>query len=104
LQSVDGSQDCTGSANRDVVTDFNHVQDTFLMDHAVFTKLGGNGPLKAGFFHLGVAAADADDHIIYNKATGALIYDVNGSAAGGAVQFATLASKPTIAANDFVVV
>src|SRR6478736_8246192 len=85
-----------GAANRDVVTDFNHVQDTFQLDNAVFTKLGHTGPLKAGFFHLGAAAADADDHIIYNKATGALIYDANGSAAGGAVQFATLVNKPAL--------
>ena len=44
------------------------------------------------------------DHIIYNKATGALIYDANGSAAGGAVQFATLINKPALQANDFVVI
>jgi Ca2+-binding RTX toxin-like protein len=92
------------ASNRDVVTDFNHVQDTFQLDNAVFTKLGANGGLKAGFFHLGTAAADADDRIIYNKATGALIYDVNGSAAGGAVQFATLLNKPALQANDFVVI
>jgi Ca2+-binding RTX toxin-like protein len=93
-----------GALNRDVVVDFNHLQDTFLVDNAVFTKLGGNGALKAGFFHLGAAAADADDHIIYNKTTGALIYDANGNAAGGAVQFATLINKPALQANDFVVI
>ena len=47
---------------------------------------------------------DGDDHIIYNKATGALIYDANGSAAGGAVQFATLVNKPALQASDFVVI
>jgi len=47
-----------------------------------FAKLGANGALKPAFFHVGATAADADDHIIYNKATGALIYDANGNAAG----------------------
>jgi serralysin len=92
------------STNRDVVTDFNHVQDTFQLDNAVFTKLGANGALKAAFFHAGAAAADADDHIIYNHATGALIYDSNGSAAGGGVQIAVLTNKPVLLANDFVVI
>src|SRR6185369_15359347 len=93
-----------GSTNRDTITDFNHVQDTIQLDNAVFTKLGGNGALNPAFFHLGATAADADDHIIYNKATGALIYDTNGNAAGGAVQFATLVNKPVLLANDFVVI
>ncbi|MGO4835376.1 calcium-binding protein, partial [Rhizobiaceae sp. 2RAB30] len=44
------------------------------------------------------------DRIIYNTTTGALIYDSNGNAAGGAVHFATLAGHPAITAADFVVI
>jgi serralysin len=90
--------------NRDTITDFSHVNDTIQLDYAVFTALGGNGALKLAFFHLGTAAADADDHVIYNRATGALIYDSNGNAAGGAVQFATLINRPALQANDFLVI
>ena len=95
-----------GATNRDVVTDFNHFQDTVLLDHAVFTKLGGNGALKAAFFHVGAAAADSDDHIVYNKATGALFFDADGSGHGAAaIQFATLTNRPAnLAANDFFVI
>jgi len=93
------------AANRDIVTDFNHVADTFQLENAIFTKLGaGVHPLNAAFFHVGAAAADANDYIVYNQATGLLSYDVNGNGAGGAVAFAILTNKPVLAANDFAVI
>jgi Ca2+-binding RTX toxin-like protein len=92
------------AANRDTITDFNHAADTFRLENAVMTALGGNGALKASYFFVGAKAHDADDHIIYNKATGALFYDSNGIAAGGAIQLATLTNKPALLANDFVVI
>jgi Ca2+-binding RTX toxin-like protein len=51
-----------------------------------------------------VLALDANDYIVSNRSTGALYYESNGSALGGAVQFATLTNKPTLTASDFVVV
>ena len=62
------------------------------------------GALKADAFHAGSAAADASDHVIYNKATGVLSYDSNGNAAGGVVQLALLTKKPTLTASDFAVI
>ena len=56
----------------------------------MFAALTATGTLPAAAFTLGTAAHDANDRIIYNQVTGALIYDANGSAAGGAAQFATL--------------
>ena len=91
--------------NRDTITDFNVAQDTIRLDNAVFTALGtATGVLAVNKFLLGAAAHDADDRIIYNPATGALIYDPNGIAAGGAVQFATLAKNLAITNLDFLVV
>jgi hypothetical protein len=46
--------------------------------------------LASNAFFIGAAAHDADDHIIYDSVTGSLIYDSNGSLAGGATVFATL--------------
>jgi serralysin len=93
------------STNRDIVTDFNHVADTFWLENAIFTKLGaGVHALNPAFFHAGAAAADVNDFIVYNQATGVLSYDVNGSGAGGAVAFAVLTNHPVLAANDFLVI
>jgi Ca2+-binding RTX toxin-like protein len=93
------------STNRDVITDFNHVADTFKLENAIFTRLGaGVHALNAGFFHVGAKAADANDYIVYNRATGLLSYDNDGSGAHAPIAFAVLSNKPVLAANDFVVI
>jgi Ca2+-binding RTX toxin-like protein len=96
------------AANRDVITDFTNAagnNDTFRLENAVMTKLGaGVHALNPAFFKAGTVAIDANDFIVYNKATGMLWYDVNGSGAGGVTQLATLTNKPTLTASDFVVI
>ena len=81
-----------------------HVSNIFHLDNAVFTKLGAPGAMNAAFFRTGPAALDANDHIVYDQATGVLSYDSNGDAAGGMVQFAVLSNKPALTAADFVVI
>ena len=44
------------------------------------------------------------DRILYNTTTGVLTYDSNGSAAGGATQFAILENKPSITYLEFVII
>ena len=46
--------------------------------------------LNAGFFQVNPAAADANDYIVYNKATGVLSYDNDGNGAHAAIAFAVL--------------
>jgi VCBS repeat-containing protein len=94
----------SAAGNKDTIKDFDHAQDTFKLENAVFTKLAAVGPLNPAFFRAGPAALDGNDYIVYNQTTGALSYDVNGSAAGGAIQFAFLQNKPALLANDFVVI
>ena len=94
------------TSNRDTITDFKNAggnNDTFWLDHTIFTGLPV-GALNAGSFRAGVTALEADDFIVYNRSTGALYYDSNGSALGGAVQFATLTNRPVLTASDFVVI
>lgn len=96
-----------GAANRDTIVDFSNVSgnnDTFQLDNAVFTRLGAAGALNTSFFKAGTTAQDANDYIVYNKATGALYYDADGSGGGAAVQIATLSNRPTLTAGDFVVI
>jgi Ca2+-binding RTX toxin-like protein len=95
------------AANRDVITDFSNAagnNDSIRLDNAVMTALGAPGALKANFFFAGAAAHDADDHIIYDKTSGALSYDSNGITAGGVTQLATLTTKPVLTAADFAVI
>lgn len=92
------------STNRDTISDFNVTDDTVALDDAIFTTLGGAGTLAAEAFHVGTAAADANDRIIYNPTTGTLTYDTNGNAAGGAVQFANIGTGQALTNADFTVV
>jgi Ca2+-binding RTX toxin-like protein len=95
------------SLNRDTITDFSNVtgnNDVFRLENAIFTKLTATGALNPGFFLAGTVAFDSNDFIVYNKLTGALFYDSNANAAGGAVQIATLSNKATLSAADFFVV
>jgi Ca2+-binding RTX toxin-like protein len=93
-----------GLANRDTVTDFQHNVDKLLVDDAVFKGIGAAGALNADFFHVGAAAHDANDRIVYNKATGVLSYDADGTGASAAVQCAVLANKAVVSASDFLVI
>ncbi len=96
-----------GTTNRDSIVDFSAINDTIRLENAIFTGLGARtGALAASKFWASATgvAHDATDRIIYNTTTGVLTYDSNGSAAGGAVAFATLTTKPSISAADFVVI
>ncbi|MET0743603.1 MAG: calcium-binding protein, partial [Microvirga sp.] len=60
--------------------------------------------VKSDFFHTGAAAHDADDHLIYNRSTGALYYDSDGTGAAKQVLLATLSKNLKMTYKDFFVV
>ncbi|SFT49301.1 calcium-binding protein [Mesorhizobium sp. YR577] len=91
------------STNKDTITDFNVVADTIRLENAIFTGLAA-GTLTAAAFHTGSAAADASDRIIYNKTTGALLFDKDGLGGAAAVQFATVSANLTLTNADFFIV
>ena len=76
--------------NLDSIVDFDVAGDSIELSLTIFTALS-SGPLSAAAFFIGAAAHDADDRIIYNDVTGRLSYDADGSGAGAATQFASLA-------------
>jgi Ca2+-binding RTX toxin-like protein len=95
------------AGNLDKITDFSNApgnNDVFHLEGSLFTGLGANGTLNSALFFAGAAAHDANDRVVYNKTTGAVFYDVNGNAAGGSFQIATVLNKPTLTAADFVVI
>jgi serralysin len=90
--------------NIDTITDLHVPGDAIVLENAVFTALKKAGTLTAVAFWKGTAAHDADDHVIYNPTSGALIYDSNGNAVGGAVQFAKLAAGLALTHADFLII
>jgi Ca2+-binding RTX toxin-like protein len=93
----------SAATNRDRITDFNVADDTIQLENTVFTKLTTTGTLASGLLRIGSAAADRNDHLIYNPTTGALSYDADGSGAGAAVQLATLGAGLALTASDFFI-
>lgn len=89
-----------GGGNVDSITDFSVADDAFMLDELHFG--GVIGTYSAAAFHLGAAAADASNRIIYNSATGALYYDADGTGATAQVQFAQLDAGLALTNNDFV--
>ncbi|MEZ5958972.1 MAG: hypothetical protein R3C30_00905 [Hyphomonadaceae bacterium] len=91
-----------GGGNVDAIIGFSVADDTIELSNAVFTGLSA-GALDANAFVIGAAAADADDRIIYNSATGQLFFDADGTGAGAAILFATLAPGLALTSADFIV-
>ena len=61
------------------------------------------GPLAASNLCIGKNAKDANDHIVYDKATGALYYDADGNGSAAAIQFAQLKAGAALSAADFFI-
>jgi Ca2+-binding RTX toxin-like protein len=90
--------------NVDVISDFVAGFDRIELSRTIFDQLSAGDPLPAGEFVAGTAAADGDDHIIYDDATGRLWYDADGSGGGAQVLFARVAAGTGLSNLDFLVV
>jgi len=95
--------------NLDKVADFNLRDDAFHLDNAVFTKLGAGSAarpvkFKADMFVKGTKAQDAEDRIVYDRKTGALYYDKDGTGSAAQVKIATLVNKANLKVDDFFVI
>lgn len=90
-------------ASIDKIVDYNVRDDTLYLAKSAFTKLK-KGILSKDAFWVGPKAHDATDKIIYNKATGALLYDSDGSGAAKAVQFAHLSKGLALTHFDLHVI
>ncbi|ANY80625.1 hypothetical protein BB934_22310 [Microvirga ossetica] len=97
--------DTSPKSGRDFIKDFRIVDDTIMLDNADFTKVGGNGKLKAGAFHINLTgkAHDASDRAIYDKYTGKLYYDSDGTGAKAGICFSDISKNLKLTAADFYV-
>jgi Ca2+-binding RTX toxin-like protein len=89
--------------NVDRITDFAVGVDKIVLGDGLFTRLGADGLLAAARFHVGAAAADASDRIIYNPNNGFLFYDADGKGGAAAIHFATLTPHLALHSTDFLV-
>ncbi len=92
-----------GGGNVDTIADFLSGTDRIHLDDALFAGLG-LGALPSGAFATGAAATELDDRIVYNSATGQLLFDADGSGGMAAVQFASVNPGTILAASDFTVI
>jgi Ca2+-binding RTX toxin-like protein len=103
-------------AGIDRITDFNRkVGEKIMLNAYAFEALEvspkmpvdpearDRGPLDPTNFRIGKEAQDANDHLIYDQATGALYYDADGNGAAAAVQFAQLKAGTALSADCFVI-
>lgn len=96
----EASLDAAG--NVDALSDFDVAADAILLDAAIFGVLGST--VSASEFTIGSAATTASIHLIYNDATGALSYDVDGLGGLAAIQFAELSQGLALSHSDFQIV
>jgi serralysin len=96
--------------NKDTIVDFKVKDDTIWLENGIFKKLGKKGTedspskLKASYFKIADKAQDKDDYIIYNKKTGVLSYDADGSGSKAAVDFAVIKKNLPLTYKDFAVI
>lgn len=97
------------STNIDRITDFSVVDDTIQLERSIFSKLGSSPRTVDTLYFKAIATGgttDTNDYIVYNKSTGALYYDANGSTNGltDAIQITTLGTKLALTHADFSIV
>ena len=95
--------------NLDTVRDFNVRDDSVYLDNAIFKKLGKGseanpGKLNKAFFKVADKAKDSNDYLIYNKKTGILYYDSDGSGGAQQVEIAKLSKNLKLTDKDFFVI
>jgi len=90
------------SGNVDRIVDFDRLADKIQLSASVFGGLAA-GTLSSAAFKLGTTATTLSQRLIYDKAAGNLSFDADGSGAGAAIKFATLAAGTELTADHFVV-
>ncbi|MCW5738087.1 MAG: peptidoglycan DD-metalloendopeptidase family protein [Enhydrobacter sp.] len=96
--------DALAAGNVTTVADFTSRSDVLSLSLEIFGAAGQAGKLFAAAFHIGQAAHDAEDRIIYNAENGKLFYDSDGTGSGAAKTFAILSTGLPIRASDFTLV
>jgi len=94
-----------GTSNVDTITSFSST-DEFRLSAEIFTAIGALGTLLSAAFASNNSgnAGDTSDRIIFEKDTGEVYYDFNGSTSGGGVLFAIVDANLSLSNSDFIIV
>ncbi len=95
--------------NVDRIADFRFQGDSIYLANRYFTKLGSGTAskpkkFKSDMFVQSTKAQDAEDRIVYDKRSGKLYYDEDGTGAKVQVLIATLTNKATLKYSDLFVI
>lgn len=90
------------NTNIDKIVGFTPTDDTIVLAKSIFTKLKV-GALKKDAFYIGNKAHDRTDKIIYDKDSGKLFYDADGTGSAAQIQIATLDKKLKVTYKDFLI-
>jgi Ca2+-binding RTX toxin-like protein len=88
----------------DLITDFNVANDTILVRRNGFGGGLITGALATNQFTIGSSASTSEQGFFYNSSNGGLFFDIDGSGATSAVQFATLNTGLALTNQDIIVV
>lgn len=98
---LDTKPNATSNVTR--ITDFNVADDTIVLENAVFPAFTVIGIMTASAFFIGGQAHDSDDRIIYDKASGGLFYDQDGSAAEASIKIGDLSAGLSLTTQNFTI-
>jgi Ca2+-binding RTX toxin-like protein len=90
----------------DTITDFNVKDDSIYLAKGIFKKIakGKKGMVSKEAFAIGTKASEADDRLVYDKKSGKLFYDADGTGKTAAIQIAKLAKNLKLTDKDFFLI
>jgi Ca2+-binding RTX toxin-like protein len=89
-------------SNVDRIADYSIADDTIWLDQSIFADLA-TGTLAEGAFRNGTAALDANDRILYDKASGNMYFDADGNGSGAAILFGQVDPGSALTHLDYFV-
>lgn len=89
-----------GTENADTIDSFTVGEDAIALDASIFSAIDSS----TDFFTIGTEATTADQHILFDEATGNLYYDADGSGSEAAQLVVTIETvEGTLSQSDFIV-